>query len=66
MDHMSSHKLLSDSQFGFRRNRSTVLQQLTVMEDWTEALDNNLQVDKYILTSERFSIAFRINVSSRN
>ena len=45
MDHLSSYKLLSDSQYGFRRNRSTVLQLLTVMEDWTEALDNNLQVD---------------------
>ena len=49
MDHLSSHKLLSDSQFGFRRNRSTVLQLLTVMEDWTEALDNNLQVDTVYL-----------------
>ena len=45
MDHLSSHKLLSDSQFGFRRNISTVLQLLTVMEDWTDTLDNNLQVD---------------------
>ena len=45
MEHLSSHKLLSDSQFGFRKNRSTILQLLTVMEDWTEALDNNLQVD---------------------
>ena len=49
MDHLSSHKLLSDCQFGFRRNRSTVLQLLTVMEDWTEALDNNLQVDTVYL-----------------
>ena len=49
MDHLSSHKLLSDSQFGFRRNRSTVLQLLTVMEDWTEALGNNLQVDTVYL-----------------
>ena len=49
MDHLSSHKLLSDSQYGFRRNRSTVLQLLTVMEDWTEALDNNLQVDTVYL-----------------
>ena len=37
MDHLSSCKLLSDSQFGFRKNRSTILQFLTVMEDWTEA-----------------------------
>ena len=45
MDHLSRHNLLSDSQFGFRKNRSTILQLLTVMEDWTDALYNNLQVD---------------------
>ena len=42
--HLSIHNLLSDNQFGFRKNRSTILQLLTVMEDWTDALDNNLQV----------------------
>ena len=45
MDHLSRHNVLSDSQFGCRKNRSTILQLLTVMEDWTDALDNNLQVD---------------------
>ena len=49
MDHLLSHKLLSDSQFGVRKNRSTVLHLLTVTEDWTEALDNNLQVDTVYL-----------------
>ena len=42
---MTKYKLLSDSQFGFRKNRSTILQLLTVLNDWTEILDNNLQVD---------------------
>ena len=42
-DNLSSYKLLSDSQYGFRRNRSTVLQLLTVMED------NNLQVNTVYL-----------------
>ena len=41
--------MLSDSQFGFRKNRSTILQLLTVMEDWTDALDDNLQVDTVYL-----------------
>ena len=45
MSQLSRHHLLSDRQFGFRKNRSTVLQLLTVMEEWTEATDNNLQVD---------------------
>ena len=66
MDHLSSHILLSDSQFGFRRKRSTVLQLSTVMEDWTEALDNNLQGDTVYLDFKRLSIAFLINVSLRN
>ena len=43
------YKLLSDSRFGFRKNRSTILQLLTVMEEWTIALDNNKQVDTVYL-----------------
>ena len=49
MNHLSRHNLLSDSQFGFRKNRSTILQLLTVIEDWTDVLDNNLQVDTVYL-----------------
>ena len=49
VNHMSRHNLLSDSQFGFRKNRSTILQLLIVMEDWAEALDNDLQVDTVYL-----------------
>ena len=44
-----THNLLSDSQFGFRKNRSTSLQLLTLMEDWTDAFDYNLQVDTVYL-----------------
>ena len=39
MSHLSGHHLLLDSQFGFRKNRSTILHQLTAMEEWTEAID---------------------------
>ena len=39
------HNLLSDCQYGFRKHRSTVLQLLDVLEDWTSALDDNYQVD---------------------
>lgn len=49
IEHLSKHSLLSDRQFGFRKNRSTILQLLTVLEDWTDALDNNLQVDTVYL-----------------
>ena len=41
--------MLSDSRFGFRKNRSTILQLLTVKEDWADALGNNLQVDTVYL-----------------
>ena len=34
INRLSGHNLLSDSQSGFRKNRSTILQLLTVMEDW--------------------------------
>lgn len=47
--HMTKNDLFTDSQFGFRNHRSTILQLLTVMEDWTEALDNNYQVDSVYL-----------------
>ena len=49
MNHLSRYNLFSDSQFEFRKNKSTILQLLTVMEDWTDALDNNLQVDTVYL-----------------
>ena len=49
MSHLSRHHLLTDSQFGFRKNRSTVLQLLTVVEKWTEAINNNSQVDTVYL-----------------
>ncbi len=45
LEHMKRHNLLSSSQFGFRNHRSTILQLLTVLDDWTEALDTNSQVD---------------------
>ena len=47
--HQTVNKLLSDSQFGFRKNRSTILQLLTVMNEWTEALDESIQVDTVYL-----------------
>ena len=45
VNHLSVNKLLSDSQFRFRKNRSTILQLLTVMNEWTEALDDGIQID---------------------
>ena len=49
VNHLSVNKLLSDSQFEFRKNRSTILQLLTVMNEWTEALDDGIQIDTVYL-----------------
>ena len=49
VNHLSSHGLLSDCQFGFRKNRNTIIQLLSVLEDWTETIDNSLQVDTVYL-----------------
>ena len=38
-DHMNSFNLLSDTQFGFLGGRSTLLQLLKVLDNWTEILD---------------------------
>ena len=49
VNHLSVNKLLSDSQFGFRKNRSKILQLSTVMNEWTEALDDGIQIDTVYL-----------------
>jgi len=43
--HQKSHYLLTFSQYVFSENRSTILQFLNVLEDWTKALDDGKQVD---------------------
>ena len=39
VEHMKSNKLFSDKQFGFISGRSTVLQLIRVIDNWTEILD---------------------------
>ena len=45
IDHMKNNKLFSKSQFGFIGGRSTVLQLLTVLDRWTEILDQGGIID---------------------
>jgi len=45
LEHLEKHDLLNDCQFGFRKHRNTILQLLTVLEDWTRYLDDDCQVD---------------------
>ena len=39
IDHMDGHHLFSEKQFGFLGGRSTTLQLLSVLEKWTNILD---------------------------
>jgi hypothetical protein len=42
---LESNNLLSNAQFGFRQNRSCVMNLLLCMEHWTKQLDNGVPVD---------------------
>ena len=43
--HMSANKLFSNKQFGFISGRSTTLQLLKVMDEWTNILDKGGKID---------------------
>ena len=45
MNHILTNDLISQKQYGFMTGRSTTLQLLRAMDDWTEALDKNNEVD---------------------
>ena len=45
MMHLKINKLLSNRQFGFIKGRSTVLQLLKVLDDWTSSLEKGGQVE---------------------
>ena len=45
MNHMIINNLFSNKQFGFLSGRSTTLQVLNVLDDWTEALYNSHIID---------------------
>ena len=47
MAHLDEHKLLSDRQHAFRKNRSCETQLITVINDWAKILDAG-QVDTFI------------------
>ena len=55
MHHLVENHLLTQHQHGFIKGRSCVTQLLTVLDKWTEALDNCLNLDAIYLD---FSKAF--------
>ena len=63
---LSVDKLLSDIQFGFRKTRSTILQLLTVMNEWKEALDDGIQIDTVFLDFRKNSTVCHIKDSLKS
>ena len=45
MNHLNSHNLLSDCQYGFRQNRGCIFQLLRVVDEWSKYIDMNKQID---------------------
>jgi hypothetical protein len=45
VEHMKAHQLLSNKQYGFVSGRSTLLQLLTVLESWIDAIEKGEEVD---------------------
>ena len=45
MVHLSSHLLLSDHQYGFRKGCSCALQLIDVIDNWTKAIDEGDRID---------------------
>ncbi|VDI48004.1 Hypothetical predicted protein, partial [Mytilus galloprovincialis] len=45
IEHMKKNNLFSKKQYGFIAGRSTGLQLLEVIDKWTEALDQGLDID---------------------
>jgi hypothetical protein len=43
--HLLQHKLFTTKQFGFIRRRSTSLQLLRVLDNWTEGIDMGYDID---------------------
>jgi hypothetical protein len=45
MNHLNANKWLSNRQYGFRKGRSTMLQVLKVLDDWTNSLEKGRQIN---------------------
>ena len=53
MAHLDEHRLLSEKQHAFRKRQSCETQLITVIDDWAKILDNQGQVDTFILDFEK-------------
>ena len=53
MAHLDEHKLLSEKQHAFRKWHSCETQLITVIDDWAKILNNQGQIDTFILDFEK-------------
>ena len=62
VEFMVSNNLLCDYQFGFVKGRSTTLQLLNVLNDWTNSLENKFTTDCIYLDYQK---AFRFRTTQK-
>jgi hypothetical protein len=53
VEHLQSNNLFSEKQYGFMAKRSTTLQLLKVLDEWTEILDEGGQIDSIYLDFQK-------------
>ena len=53
MTHLLKNELLSSQQHGFIKGRSTALQLLNMLDNWTEALETGGQIDTIYIDYEK-------------
>ena len=66
MAHLDEHRLLSEKQHAFRKWHSCETQLITVIDDWAKILDNQGQVDTFILDFEKAFDTPLMNFSKAN
>jgi hypothetical protein len=52
-DFLEGNNLISANQYGFRKSRSTILQLLEILNDWTKALDSKRNLDVIYLDIQK-------------
>ena len=53
MKHLDQNNIITEHQHAFRKCRSCETQLIIVANDWTQALDNDLQIDSFILNFKK-------------
>jgi len=57
MDYLNNNNLLSNKQYGFRKGRSTSLQLLLMLDEWTNLLESGGQiVSRYYWTVDNANL----------